>query len=490
MKEYDVIAIGSGSSMNIVSAMLGQDEGLRVAVIDKDEPGGICLTRGCIPSKLILYPAELIRALDNAGELGLNIKMGKPDFTKIMARMRKKIDHDINNIRRGLSGDKNIDYYTDVAEFTAPYTLRVGGQLITSKLILLCVGSEIFVPPIENLAEVGYLDSDSFLHLTKMPDSMLIVGGGYIAAEYGHFMAAMGCKVTIIGRNPQFLKNEEPEVSWLARKMMGENMTIVTNHEVLRAERTMTGKKALVAKDRRSGAEKKFAADEILIAAGRASNARLLRPDLGGIEVNSEGWIKVNEHLETSQPGIWAFGDATGEHLFKHVANYESLVVYQNVVLGRPAKVDYHAVPHAVFTVPEIAGVGMLEKEAIAKYGEDHVGIGFYQFKDTAKGDAMEVGEEFVKIIVENRTGEILGASIIGPHASVLIQEIINLMNTDSRTIAPFRRGMHIHPALNEVVDRAASRIMPPGQYRHLLMHMMGVAHGEPGYAGHSHSDH
>ena len=471
MKEYDLIAIGSGSAMNIVSAVIQENPHMKIAIIDKDEPGGICLTRGCIPSKILLYPAELVRTIERAGELGIDIDVKKIDFEMVMERMRTLIHKDINMIRQGLSHSDNIDYYPTVAEFVGPYTLKVGDEIITSKTVLLCTGSKPKIPPIKGLEKVGYHTSDTTLKMNRLPESIAIVGGGYIAAEYGHFFSAMGSKVSVIGRNPQFLPQEEPEVSALAKRELEKHITVLTNHEVREAEETSMGKKTLVAVNRENGEKTVITADEILIATGRGPNTDILHPERGGIETDEKGWIIVNEYLETSQPDVWAFGDANGRYPFKHVANYESIVVYYNAILKKKVKVDYHAIPHAVFTYPEIASVGLREKEAIEKYGNDKVLIGVYRYQDTAKGEAMDVKDYFVKVIVEKETMKLLGAHIIGPYASVLIQEIINLMYTPEQSAEPIINGMHIHPALNEVVERAFRSLMPPEQYHQLIEH-------------------
>jgi len=471
MKEYDLISIGTGSAMNIVSVMIREHPKMKVAVIDKDEPGGICLTRGCIPSKILLYPAELVRTIGKADKFGIDVDVRKIDFEKVMERMRTLINKDINMIRQGLSHSENIDYYPFLAEFTSPYTLKVGDETITSKMIFLCTGSRPIIPPIRGLEEVGYLTSDTALKMNRLPESIAIVGGGYIAAEYSHFFSAMGSKVTIIGRNPQFLKQEEPEVSALAKRELEKHMTILTNHEVREAEKTSNDKKKLIAVNRESGKERATIADEILVAAGRGPNTDVLHPEKTGIETDKRGWIIVDEYLETSQPNVWALGDANGRYLFKHVANYESTVVYYNAVLKRKVKVDYHAIPHAVFTYPEIGSVGLREKEAIEKYGKDKVLIGIYKYENTAKGEAMGIKDYFVKVIVERDTMRILGAHVIGPYASVLIQEIINLMYTPAQSAEPIIEGMHIHPALNEVVERAFRSLMSPDQYHHFIEH-------------------
>ena len=282
MKEYDLIAIGSGSAMNIVSAVIQENPRMKIAVIDKDEPGGICLTRGCIPSKMLLYPAELVRTIGRAGEFGVEVDIRKIDFETVMERMRTLIGGDINMIRQGLSHSENIDYYPAVAEFVGPYTLKVDDETITSKMIFLCTGSKPIIPPIKGLEIMGYLTSDTVLKMNRLPESIAIVGGGYIAAEYGHFFSAMGSKVTIIGRNPQFLKQEEPEVSALAKREVEKQMTILTNHEVHEAEKTSMGKKRLVAVNRENGEKAVITADEILIATGRGPNTDVLHPKEGG----------------------------------------------------------------------------------------------------------------------------------------------------------------------------------------------------------------
>jgi mycothione reductase len=468
MKEYDLILIGTGSGMEIVEAMIQNTPNIKVAVIDKDTPGGICLTRGCIPSKLLIYPADIVRTVEESSEFGIHAEITRIDFKAVMERMRSIINRDINAIRRGLSQSKNIDYYTEQAEFTASSTLKVGNDTITSKIIFLSTGSRPSIPPVEGLHETGYLTSDTILQISQLPRSVAIIGGGYIAAEYGHFLSAMGAKVTVIGRNPQFIPTEEPEISALAKWQMQKHATVLTNHEVRKAEATSEGKK-LTAFDRGNKKETVVMAEEILVATGRRSNSDILHPENAGIKTDSKGFIIADEYMQTSKPNVWVLGDADGRFLFKHVANYEARIAYYNAILNKKIKVDYHAVPHAVFTDPEIASVALREKEAIQKYGKDNILLGFYKYADTAKGEAMARKHDFVKVIVKRDTGKILGAHIIGAQASVLIQEIIDLMYTENQTFEPLNEAMHIHPALSEVVARAFQTLMIPDQYHHYL---------------------
>ncbi|MGB9131608.1 MAG: dihydrolipoyl dehydrogenase [Methanosarcina sp.] len=472
MENYDLIVIGTGSAMNYINSIIDSNPKIKIAVIDKDEPGGICLTRGCIPSKLLLYPAELIRQLETASLFGINLEIKNIDFRMIMEKMRKKIREDIDMIREGLTENSYLDYYPETAEFISPYTLKAGEKTLSSKMIFLCTGSRPAIPNIKGLEEAGYLTSDTVLELNECPQSLAILGGSYIAAEYGHFFSAMGTEVTVIGRNSRFLPQEEPEISELAKIKMSEFMKILTNYEALEIRKEGNGQKTVVAKDKSSGEEVKITVDQILVATGRAPNTNILHPERAGIKTDKQGWILTDEYLETSQPDIWAFGDANGKYLLKHVGNYESGIVYLNAILKEKVKADYHAVPHAVFSYPEIAGAGMGEQEAVEKYGEKGVVIGLKFFEDTAKGKAMELRDYFVKVILNKEDEKILGAHIIGPHASILIHQIIPLMYTESRSSEPIMHGMDIHPSLSEVVTGAFYSRLSLEHYHHVLKHL------------------
>lgn len=456
--------------MSIVEGVIHRDPKAKVAVIDKDEPGGICLTRGCIPSKMMVYPAELLRLMGEAEALGIRFEVEEASYAKVMGRMRTMIDKDIESIHAGLSSSDNIDYFQGVAEFVAPYTLRVGEETLQGEKIILTTGSKPAIPPIEGIQDVRYHTSDSVIRmqLKELPKSLTIIGGGYIAAEFGHF-SAMGSNVTIVGRNQRFLPDEEPEVSFLAKRKLGKYANILTGHEVKEVEALADGKKRVLAVHTDTGSEVELTADEILVAAGRSPENDLLHPEKGGVRPTSKGWIAVNEYMETSQPNVWSFGDADGTHLFKHVANYEAEIVYRNAVLNDRVRADYHAVPYAVFTYPEIAAVGLREKEAVLKYGENGVLIGFQRYQDTAKGEAMNAADYFVKLVLLADSMRIVGAHIIGPQASVLIQEVINVMYTHQDNAYIILRAIHIHPALSEVVQRALWTPVSVSEYHSLL---------------------
>lgn len=475
MNKYDLIVIGTGSGLSVAQATFEQYPDWKVAIIDKDQPGGICLTRGCIPSKILLYSAEMVRRIQSAEKFGIRAPFEGVDFPTVMNRMRILIREDKEEILKSLQETKGVDYYPTSSEFIAPYTIRAGDTTMISHTIILCTGSKPSTPPVKGLGEVPYLTSDSLLELNTLPKSLAVIGGGYIAAEYGHFFASMGSQVTIIGRNPQFLPDEEPEVSALASRILSQHLTLLTNHEVMRVENTADGRKKIISLDQSDHREKELITEEILVATGRDPNTDILHPEKSGVQME-KGWIKVNEYLETTQPGIYALGDALGKYMFKHVANYEARIVYQNAILHKKTPIQYLVVPHAVFTDPEIAVMGLREKEAIEKFGIEGILIGIHRYEDTAKGLAIGAKDYFVKVILERDNRRILGVHIIGPDASVLIQEIINIMYTERPMADLVTRSMHIHPSLSEVVQRAFNSLMVPEQYHHLMIDHYGLS--------------
>ncbi|MGA9348340.1 MAG: dihydrolipoyl dehydrogenase [Anaerolineae bacterium] len=461
MKEFDLIVVGSGAGMNVAANAVAH--GMNVAVIDRGPLGGTCLNRGCIPSKVMLYPADVIRMAEEAKAIGVHAKIEKVDFDLIMKRVWKIVLEGRHEMERGVEHSEQIEFFNVDGSFVSDYTMQVGEDLITADTIIIASGARPFIPPIEGIEEVGYLTSATIFDIKEPPESLLIVGGGYIAAEFAHFFSAIGTKVTIVGRNIRFVPQEELEVSELLKKRMSSYCQVYTNHEAARAE-IRNGLKVVTATDRSDGQSYEFAGQEILVAVGRRSNSDILEPEKTGVETDSRGWIKVDPFLRTTKEGIWALGDATGKHMFRHTANYESEVVWTNAFTEHKHPVDEHAVPHAVFTHPQIASVGMTEEQAKQSH---EILVGVKRYSDVAKGYAMGEEDGFVKVIVESETGRILGAHIIGPHAAILVQQLVYLMNTEQQDYMPLALAQTIHPALSEVVVGAFGNLRPVGEHIH-----------------------
>jgi dihydrolipoamide dehydrogenase len=450
MEKFDVLVIGSGSGMIVAANAVAS--GLKVALVESGPLGGTCLNRGCVPSKMLIYPADVVAAIQEAEKTGINASVNSIDFKKIMNNMHELVADDVGRQARAIEHDPNIKWFKEVGEFASDYTIQVGNNTIKADKIFIVSGARPDVPPVKGLENVDYLTSDTALQLETLPKNMIIIGGGYIAAEFGHFFSSIGTRVTIVQRSLRLLPDEEPEVSELLKLEMGKKMEIFTNHEAIEV-RESNGVKTVVARNREDSSLKEFSAESLLVAAGRVPNSDVLKPEKTGVKLDKRGYIEVNEFLETRKKNIWAFGDAIGKQMFKHVANYEASIAWHNSQHEHKVPVDYSAAPHAVFTHPQIASVGLKETEAKQQGYKILVGTALY--RDTAMGAAMGKPQGFVKTILERKTGKILGAHIIGPYASILIQEVINAMATGDRTYLPIVRGMHIHPAMAEVVQNA-----------------------------------
>ncbi|HWQ19477.1 MAG TPA: dihydrolipoyl dehydrogenase [Methanotrichaceae archaeon] len=457
MEKYDVIVIGAGSGLKV--AFNASKAGLKVALVDHGPLGGTCVNDGCLPSKMLIYPADIIRTLQNARAVGIKSAGIEIDFSMIMDRMRSAVMRSRSLREEAVKSRPNLTWHRDLAEFTDDRTLKVGNDVLTAPKIAIANGSRNRVPSLPGLKKAGYIDNTSLLDLKVPPESLVILGGGYIGCEYAHFFSAIGTKVALIGRNPRLLPGEDIEVSEIVKKVMSRSMRVLTNHEAKRVE-VKGATKVIFAADRASNEEVQCGAEEILLAAGRGPNTDLLKPERTGVETDDRGWIKVDEYLETSRPGIWAFGDALGRHMFEHTANYEANVVWHNMMNDVKEKADFHAVPHAVFTYPQVGAVGMTENEAIEAGYEVLVGRAAYT--EVTMGLAMAEEDGLVKAVVEEGTEKVLGCSIVGSDAAVLVQQAVMLMNGPGQNLDLLKRSQVIHPALSEVLARAFYRLKRP----------------------------
>jgi dihydrolipoamide dehydrogenase len=453
MKKYDVIVIGSGCGALISDE--ASSHGLRVALVDKGPLiGGTCLNWGCIPSKMLIYPADRIAEIQEGQKLGIEAEIKNIDFYSIMERMRKSRQESQRHIRKGIEQTENMDFFEGEAHFTSDYTLEVKGDKIQGERIFIASGSRPFIPPIKGLDSIDYLTNETALELKERPESLIIIGGGYVAVEFGHFLAAMGTEVVILEMADRLVLSEEAEISELLKKALSKRMGVHTNaqaEEVKGSNRGVT----VVARDKDSGRQRNFSAQRIMIAVGRRSNADLLKVENTGVELDARGFIKTNEYLETSKKNILAVGDANGQQMFTHMANREAAIAAQNALHDTKLKVDYTAIPHAVYSHPQIASVGLSEESA----RKDHDTIvGRTKYFDVAKGEAMMEKEGFAKVIVEKDSDRILGFHIIGPYAPVLIQEVVNAM-TSGGHIEEIDQGIHIHPALSELIPTTVNSL-------------------------------
>jgi dihydrolipoamide dehydrogenase len=462
MKDYDIIVIGTGAGLTIASRARNKE--MKVALVENGPMGGTCLNRGCIPSKILTYPAEVVRTIEHAKAIGVHAKVERLDFDLVRKRMWDLILPDRHGIEEGVRNDPDMDLYHTTGFFVAPYTMQVNDEQIKAPRIVISCGVRSQIPEIKGLEEAGYLLSETVFDILSVPRSITILGGGYKACEFGHFFSAFGTKVTILGRNPRLLPREEPEVSERMLAEASHYMDVHVNSEVLEVKKGAAGK-TIVFHDRSSERTSEVTSDEILVTTGVTSNADTLNPGAAGIALDKNNYIVIDQFMQTSQPSIFAMGDVIGRTMFRHTANYHVDVVWYNMFTKKMTPVDEHAVPHAVFGYPEVASVGITEAEAKAK-GIKYL-VGKSDYFDCAKGYAMGEEGSFVKVIVTAGDLKILGVSAIGAHAAILVQAVVYLMNAGDQSFVPLARSQTIHPALSEAVVNAFGNLEDPAHQHH-----------------------
>jgi pyruvate/2-oxoglutarate dehydrogenase complex dihydrolipoamide dehydrogenase (E3) component len=477
--DYDVAIIGGGSA-GFAAARTASGLGAKVVVIEGGpEVGGLCILRGCMPSKALLESAHRWHEIERAREFCLVVKPIKVDMKCVQARKQHLIGGFAAYRRKQLRQGK-FTMLRGHASFLDPQTLLVTRgrkqERVTASTFILATGSVITRVPVPGLWETGCLTSDTALNADTIPKRLAVLGGGVIAVELGQFFARVGSKTTILQRSDKIVRNYDPEVSLeLERAFKAEKIDVRTGVKLLEVSRTKKGKKILFQRGRK---REEIVVDEILYAMGRAPALDGLNLEKAGIAL-AGGKLKVNDQLASSAPHIFAAGDAVGPHEVVHIAIQQGETAARNAVNhlrgshATPEKIDYRLKALVTFTDPEIASVGLTETEAKAQ-GIDFLSAS-YPFSD--HGKAMIGGHEFgfVKLLAEKKRGEIIGAEIIGPHASDLIHELIAVMRYRG-TAQELALMPHYHPTLAEIVtypaEEIADKIIPDCVVEAPLKHM------------------
>jgi len=473
MEQFDFLVIGSGSGLDV--ANVAANRGQSVAVVERGRIGGTCLNRGCIPSKMLLYHADVLETVQSAGEFGIDADVNDVAFSDIVADVNDEVREDSESIRRGLQSSDQHELFAGEARFVDDHTVEISGgeddgARLRAETILIAAGTRPAVPDVDGIESADYMTSTEALQLETPPDHLVIVGGGYIAAELGHFFGTFGSDVTIIGRRPNLLPEADEEVAAAFTDRYADRFTVHTGHTATRVTEE-NGEITVEARPYEYGEgagiveheeSVSVTGDELLVAAGRVPNTDTLNLSATDVETDSRGFIETDEYLRAAD-GVWALGDIVGEYLLKHSANHEAQTVVRNVFGGELETVDYSAMPFAVFASPEVAGVGAHEEDLRAA-GREYA-TNTYRYENTGRGGAMHA-EGFVKAIIDLE-GEILGCHIVGPDASALIQEVVVAMKSGSGTVQDIRESVHIHPALPEVVQRAFSGRFSQSGHQH-----------------------
>ena len=459
-EKYNVVVIGAGTA-GLVTAAGTTGLGGRVALIERNLMGGDCLNFGCVPSKALISSARLIQQIRDAEKWGLDRQQPEFAFEKIFDRMRARRAKIAPNDSQERFESLGVDVFRGQARFVSPHEIEVNGQRLRGKNFVIATGSRAVIPKTEGIDTVPYFTNETiFDELKEKPESMIVLGGGPIGCELAQTFRRLGVEVTIIQRGDHLLPREDRDVAeFLERRLINEGVRIIKNADARSVAISDAGKVALEFLDRQSGriAERTFFADALLIAIGRTPNFQRLDLKSVGVEVNERG-VRVNDYLQTSQPHIYAAGDVIGPFLFTHMADAQARVVVRNILVPFQflrQKMDYSVVPWCTYTDPEVAHVGIGEKEAKQKNVDYDLFVVPLEDVDRAVVESEDAG--FVKVLTAKASDKILGATIVAPHAGDLVHEFVLAMKAGIG-LGTIASTIHAYPTFAELARKAGDK--------------------------------
>lgn len=446
---FDLVVIGSGSGNSVITPDF---DGKSVAIIERGTFGGTCLNVGCIPTKMFVYAAEVATHIRQAATYGVDATLDGVRWRDIRDRVFGRIDPISAGGREYRVHGDNTTAFFGSARFVGPRELAVildgQEQRLTADQILIATGSSPRVPEVITTSGVRFFTNEDIMRIDELPRRLVIVGGGYIAAEFAHVFSALGVQVSVIARGDGLLRQTDEDVSRAFTALAAQRWDLHLSAEVVAAAEDTDGVTVTLSTG------ESVTGDLLLVATGRTPNTPDLDLPAAEVATHPDGRVVVDEYGRTSAPGVWALGDVSSPYMLKHVANHEARVVAHNLAHPRePIGMDHRFVPSAVFTHPQLAGVGLTERQA--RDAGHQVVTKVQKYGDTAYGWAMEDTTSFVKLIADRRTGELLGAHFMGPEASSLIQPLIQAMSFGLGVHQMARGQYWIHPAMAEVVENA-----------------------------------
>lgn len=444
---YDLAVIGGGSA-GYAAARTALDQGMKPVVIEGGEKvGGLCILRGCMPTKALLYAAEVMHLSREASTWGVKVPSPSYSMAEVMRRKNEMIE-DFASFRREQLQSGRFDFIRANAKFINEHEVQlVNGDTIRAANFLIATGSSVSQPPIPSLTEVGYLTSDTALELTRLPASIVVLGGGAIAVEFAQFFARFGVRTTVIQRSPNILKDFDKDIAeTVEASFKDEGIEVITSTKLIGAEKTESGKRILF---EHAGEKREIETEEIFFALGRSPNTGTLDVAKAGVELAPNGRIVTNSCQQTTAPHIYAAGDCCGPHEIVHIAIQQGELAVNNMATENdPTPVDYRLLSSIVFTDPQAAVVGLTERAAKAD-GIPYIAAS-YPFNDHGKSMIMNVKHGFVKLLAAPDTGRILGGACVGPVGGELIHEIIVAMAANM-TVQQLAAVPHYHPTLAEI---------------------------------------
>ena len=456
MVDFDVIVFGGGTGNTVASAAAA--EGFETALIEKGPIGGLCLNRGCNPSKMLIQHATVADTIRDAGKFGIDARIEDVGFADLVREVNDELATLAENKRDDKRSEEHLTLYQEEARFTGDHTVELAdsGQTLSGERIVVAGGSTPVIPgAIDGLEQVDFLTSTDALRLETVPDRLVILGGGYIAAELGYFFESFGSSVALIEMEGTLLAREDADVAAAFTETAAERHDVHTGYRASAVAESDEG--ITVAAESEDGEEAEVSGDELLVVLGRRPNTDGIGLDATSVATTDRGFVETDSQLRTNVENVWAMGDIADNGMFKHSGDYEGEVVIANVVHDENREADFTALPHAVFTEPQIGAVGRTEAE-LDDEDREYV-VGRAEFTDTAMSRALKLDRGFAKVLADPDSREILGCHIIGHEASMLIHEIAPAMRYDGTVDDLANTLIHAHPALNKVVMNACADV-------------------------------
>ena len=455
MKQFDVVVLGAGPG-GYVAAIRASQLGLKAAIIDKQWLGGVCLNVGCIPSKALLHNAEIAHTLlTKANDYGISFENLQLDYSAAFKRSRQASQRLTKGVAF-LMKKNNIEVIEGTARLAGAGKVKVelkagGEEEIEAKDIILATGAHATVIPGMEPDGEKLLDYAQAIMLEKLPKSAVVIGGGAIGVEFATIWSGYSVEVTIVEMLPHILPNEDEEAAAeLVKSFKKRGVKVYAGTKVKSVTKTETGTSVLLEGE---NGEESVEAEITLVAIGFKPNSQGIGLEEAGVQLDKRGFVEIDDRMATNVPGIWAIGDLTGKLLLAHTASTMGQICAENIAGQEEHKLDYRMIPRAVFSDPQVASFGYTEAQA--KEAGFDVKVGRFNFIANGKALGLDAGKGFVKVIIDEKYGELLGATLVGPEVSELLPELV-LAQANELTVEETARSVHIHPTLSEAIMEAA----------------------------------